>query len=49
MGPDGLAREGNLTILMSWGMTSTYWYVDMSAWVPLGYYIGALGGFIELE
>ena len=28
--PDGLAREGNLDILMSWGRIVTYWYVDMS-------------------
>ena len=27
---DGLAREGNLDILVSWGMTSTYWYLDIS-------------------
>ena len=44
--PDGLAREGNLDILISWGRTLTYWYVAMSDWVPLGCYIGALGGFI---
>ena len=26
MGPDGLAREGNLDILMAWGRIVTYWY-----------------------
>ncbi len=43
---DGLAREGNLDILMSWGRTLTHRYLDMSDWVPLGCYIGALDGFI---
>ena len=43
---EGLARERNLDILMPWVRTLTYWYVDMSDWVPLGCYIGALGGFI---
>ena len=26
VGPDGLAREGNLDILMAWGRIVTYWY-----------------------
>ena len=43
----GLACEGNLDIFMSWGRTLTYWYLDISTWMPLGCHIGVLGGFID--